>query len=242
MNTISSTARRARCDRWLPLISTAFLCLAVLATGCGNSDRPKSVKTFALAISVSTGERPVAGTSIFVRGHERGVSGTDGKVRLIIGGREGEQLDLDIRCPQGFELVGSYSTLLEHPWSLSGDPIDSSPEDMIPIDVVCSPIHRYGVLVVHAHGRSGVPVVVDGVAQSVTNQDGVAHIHLERAANTRIGVVLDTSSMSDLRPQNPSRAYVMGLEDSIFVFEQTFQQPIRLPRRAPRRRRSASSR
>ncbi|MEM6962816.1 MAG: hypothetical protein AAF550_13905, partial [Myxococcota bacterium] len=178
MNTIPLTARRARCDRRLPLILTAFLCLAVLTTGCGNSDRPKSVKTFALAISVSTGsmstgERPVAGTSIFVRGHERGVSGTDGKVRLIIGGREGEQLDLDIRCPQGFELVGRYSTLLEHPWSLSGDPIDSSPEDMIPIDVVCSPVQRYGVLVVHAHGRSGVPVVVDGVAQSVTNQDGV---------------------------------------------------------------------
>ena len=90
---------------------------------------------------------------------------------------------------------------------------------------------------VHADGRAGLPVLVDGEVVGRTNARGVAHLALHRPSNTTFRVALDTSSRPRLRPRNPEVPFAVGDADDIFVFDQSFEQ-LRVRKRRRHRKRA----
>jgi hypothetical protein len=194
-----------------------------------RQDQP--IASYELVVRVSGDPRqPLSGAAVSFRGTEVGKTGNDGTVLLSIEGTEGETLNLDVGCPNGFRSPTKPVQILLRRLA---DP-SQRPE----YSVACPPTMRTVVVAVRAEGGPSLPVMYLGQEIARTDASGAAHAVVKVAPEEAIELVLGTQEPGHerLRPQNPSTKFLVKNQDDLFAFDVRFT--VEPPPAAPRVRRS----
>lgn len=167
----------------------------------------------------------LAGARILYNNQERGRTGSDGKLRLALTGREGETTGLRVQCPDTYRSPeGALSVALR---TLVSDTVPR-------YHVMCPPQLRSLVVAVRTQRGSGLPVTYRGRELARTDQNGAAHVLLQAPAKEHVTLVLDTSADKQLRPKNPELSVEMPFDDKLVVFDQSFTRDAPSAKRAAR--------
>jgi hypothetical protein len=215
---------RDRASTW-----TSVLGSVAIAALSGCDSRASQVPyEFILRVESDPGH-PLAGAIVQREGTRVGVSGSDGSVRLSVGGIEGETVGVDVRCPEGFRSPTSALRVVLRRVSESA----RLPE----YSASCPPMERSIVIAVRADNAQNLPVLYLGQEVARLDASGAAHVALTVPTETQLTLTLGTDEpgADQLRPQNPSGNFVVHAQDDVLVFDQRFKgaEPVRpSPRRA----------
>ncbi len=201
------------------------------------SSPPPEAPPFTVELRASSAEgKPLAGVAFSIGTKSAGTTGEDGRVVRQVVGQEGSSLRVSATCPPEYEPAGQLPPLrLTRTRS-----IDAHKAQTLPVEVRCQRRVSDIVVVVKAERGGRLPVLVDGKQVTTTNDDGIAHVLLERTrSDKKLEVGLDTSGRGALKPVSPTRTYELAGRDSLVLFEQAFTlKPAPVARAAapPRRR------
>lgn len=193
--------------------------LALASVACATKKLPPEPYRVELRASTSDGA-PLPGVEISINGKGAGTTGADGRLLRDVTGAEGTLLRVAAKCPPDSEPQSELPALrLARTKSLG-----ASKSQPLTAEVRCSPTHRDVVVVVKADRGARLPVLIDGKPVATTDDDGVAHVMLRRAAGEqKVEVSLNTASQAGLKPVSPSRTYDLAGRDAVVVlFEQSF--------------------
>jgi hypothetical protein len=179
-------------------------------------DDPKQVP-FEVQIRVTSdpgralpGAQVVAGTKVV------GTTDADGSARVRFGGKEGDQVDLTVKCPADYESPSSpLSVSLRRLAAGSRPPL---------FEARCPPTLRTVVVGVRSDNGVNLPVMVLGRTVARTDASGAAIFTLRVKPSEQVGVSLSTSEKGSeqLRPQNPTLTFVAKDKDDFIVLDQNF--------------------
>lgn len=181
---------------------------------------------------------PVSGIHIALGQAELGLTGASGELRTQIRASHGQKYPVRARCPKEYEPAQVPADLVfRETREIAGQPSSVS------VRILCSRSLRVAALLVHATGVEGLPISIDGVVEGHTGLGGFEHLRIDAAPGTKVDVALDTSSMPELRPSNPSRILSIGATDSLLIFDQEFHKdkPVRKRRRRAKKRPEAQA-
>lgn len=195
--------------------SATVLCVLALlpALGCDLQGGRARAYPFTVRISGDPG-RPVPGAVLTFKGTKVATSDAAGISRVSARGQEGETLDFDVVCPEGYRAP-------TRPLSLRLTRLrDDSP---VPeYQLICAPALREVVVAVRAENGADLPVKYLGREVARTDAAGAAHFMLRVEPGAQLEVALDTHEKRWLRPQDPVAHFLTRSEDDLFVFEQPF--------------------
>ncbi len=198
---------RRAVNRTCPLI---FLGLALGASACG---RQTQVKSYDLAVRVEAdpGE-PLPGAKLLHSGKELGRTNEDGRVVIRASGNEGERLELELACPEGYRAPAA-------PLSVTLRRSAERPEYF----AACPPLSRKLVIAARLEHGAGLPLRYLGREVARSDASGVAHLVIEAESDKTIELTVDTSEQPLLRPKSPTARFRMPSRDDVVVLEQSFQ-------------------
>lgn len=157
---------------------------------------------------------PVPGALVLRGDKQIATTGPDGRAMISVRGKEGDVAEVTIRCPDH----------LQQPPGRTGIKLARlSDQRAAEYDVACPPMTRRVVVAIRAENGPFLPVVYLNRAVARTDASGAAHFALDVAPDSSFEVRLDTSQAEKLKPQNPTRPFVVGRHDDILVFEQKFE-------------------
>ncbi|HMR76204.1 MAG TPA: hypothetical protein PKD61_13855 [Polyangiaceae bacterium] len=189
----------------------------VFCVGCGLLEPPPT-PSFESRIKVfGDPDQPLKDAKIMYKKKEVGVTDADGLVNLRLKGSEGQVINLNVQCPDGF-------TSPSEPVSVALRRIaDKSVKPMFRVD--CPPSRRNIVVAVRADNGPNLPVKYLGREIARTDESGAAHVYLSVAPNQQIQMQLatDGDDAKDLRPQSPVLAFEVKSRDEVFVIDQKFK-------------------
>jgi hypothetical protein len=194
--------------------------LGVLAVaGCTGKSGPEP---FTISIKVESDPgRPIAGASVSRDTRLLGTTGPDGRATLRLPGVEGEITDVVVVCPEGFlspaKPVNLRLTRFQERTKI--------PE----YGVQCPPAMRRVVVAVRAENGPHLPVLYLDKTVTRTDASGAASFALEVPPGSQFTVALSTAERKDIRPANPSKLFVVGAHDDVFLFDQKFDIDRRRP-------------
>lgn len=194
--------------------------LCALSFGCGAppADRARVEVPVVFVAERDPGE-PLAGVRVHVSGEERGVTGPDGSLRVVLEDVEGARLAVAAECPSGHRAAEvADEIVLRAVESLAGE----APRLHFPIH--CAPTERRVALLVRAGGEADLPVRVGGREVARTDAAGAAQVVLAMAPGSAFRVTLGTESDTRLRPVDPVRAFSVSDRDEIVVLDQRFER------------------
>ena len=196
----------------------------LLCCACA-SQTPSQLRQFPLEIHVESDPGvALADARILYDNQERGRTGSDGKLRMQLSGREGETTGLRVICPNEYRSP-------EGPVSVALRTLVST--DALPrYHVMCPPQLRSLVVAVRTQRASSLPVTYRGREIARTDASGAAHVLLKAPPKEQVTLVLDTSGDGQLRPKNPELNLEMPLEDKVVVFDQSFARDAPAVKRA----------
>jgi hypothetical protein len=192
--------------------------LVALATllGCGRmSLDPPPPPPFKVAFAVEGDPgQPLALATVSRNDKTVATTGPDGRAELTLNGADGETVDASITCPAGH-------TSPSHPISVR---LARTGDGKAPVfKVACPPTQRHVVVAVKAENGPNLPVLYLGKAITRTDASGAAHFAVEAPPGGQLQVTLDTADAKRLSPASPSKPFIVGTSDEIFVFEQKFE-------------------
>lgn len=153
-----------------------------------------------------------------------GVTDQSGGARLRLLGKEGDRVEVGARCPESHSAPAPQQIVLR-------SYVDhKAPE----LEIRCTPRRRSLAVVVTAKNGPELPIVHRGQQLAKTDAQGVAHFVLEGAPADAFEIALDTTSRSDLRPQNPFKRFVIEGRDGAALFDPELTVVKPPQRRAPR--------
>jgi hypothetical protein len=191
----------------------AFLIASTL--GLVSCQQPPPPAPFQIFVRVDSDPgRPVEGASITHANKVIGTTNAEGRAMLTFPGAEGEIADVLVMCPEGFQ---SPTKALSLRLTRLADKT-KVPE----YSVACPPTMRRVVVAVRADNGPNLPVVYLNRAVGRTDGSGAAHFALEVAPGSQFQVQLDTGDRKDLKPQKPTKAFVVNQQDDILLFDQKF--------------------
>ena len=188
---------------------------SVVALALGACDPPPAPK-FEIAVTVSSDPgRPMANAVITGASKELGKTGPDGKVVLSLAAREGDSLDLIVTCPAGFQSPPKAISVVFRKL-----PDGQRPE----YPAVCPPTERAAVISVHVdvvdpkdqNFIANLPVNYIGKTYTRTDAGGAGHFVVPISPDEQLTVVLDTSSVPELVPKNPTATLSARNQDDIY--------------------------
>jgi hypothetical protein len=195
----------------LPLVVAALA-----ASGCNKLSEPLPPTTFTLGVHVESDPGvPVTGASVVRGAKQVAATGPDGRARFDVLGADGDVVEAQIACPEGFS---SPSKALSFRLARLAEP-----KRVVEIDVRCPPTERRVVVAVKAENGAYLPVKYLDKVVARTDASGAAHFALVAPPGAQFQVVLDTSERKDLKPETPSRPFTVGRHDEIFLFDQRFE-------------------
>jgi hypothetical protein len=200
-----------------PRAAALTLGLAALA-GCGTSQPPPRYRVTFEVVSDLT---PLAEVQLAVRG--RPVASTDaaGLAHFEMPGRDGLIVPVTVTCPAGTR--GPENAVDVTLRTVQG--LDrAAAESGIVQRINCPPEDRTVAVVVRTDGRVGLPIVWQGREISRTDQGGVAHMTFRMRPNSQLQLAMLTDSAPTLRPQNPTRQFVVPDSDTVVTFDQEFHE------------------
>jgi hypothetical protein len=200
-------------------LSQALLSLTIL--GCSYFDEAAgqngNTSLRALVSAADQSGRPVGGATVFEGKRQLGVTNSAGVLELSISGQPGSTHSLDVKCPGGF----------------------ASPERGLEIKVAqlasssptprfvtrCTALVHHVVLGIRTENGPNLPVLYLGKELTRTDTTGVAHLSLTLPPGETASVVLDTSSVPGLTPENPALVFKASDTDELLLLEQRFIAP-----------------
>lgn len=212
-------------DRLRRLLVVVAAC-AVLV-GCGEGTPEPTVVP--LLVTVRTDGLALPGAIVRVGSDPRGTTREDGIVRTSASGLAGTAVLVTVDCPDGHHVERPVVPFVLGP-----------PREQLPaarrIDVECARDSAQAVVIVRAAGRAQEPVSIDGRAVAQLDAEGLAHVLVAMAPETRFQV-----SVGDSTIDSAQRAtFTMGVHEDYFFFEAPARAAVHTPRnvrRGPRPRR-----
>ncbi|HEX4473538.1 MAG TPA: hypothetical protein VH142_00600 [Polyangiaceae bacterium] len=187
--------------------------LAAFASACGA---PR-VHSYAVALQARADDvAPLGGVRVLVEGKAIGVTDADGRLATEISGTEGQNVALDVACPEGFRDPPRDVLKLTGFRSVGNEPA------RLVVSATCRPRRRHVAIVVDADGKASLPVLVDGVHRADTDEAGVSHLVVDGEPGSLLRVGLDTSTRPDLLPRNPVRQFQLGDRDQVVLVSEHF--------------------
>jgi hypothetical protein len=201
------------------LIVVSGLTLSALAC---NEQAP--VKSYDLAVRVEADAgQPLAGAKLLHAGQTLGSTNEDGRVVIRATGNEGERVELEIACPEGFKSP-------EAPLAVTLRRGAERPEYF----AACPPLSRKLVVAARLEHGAGLPIRYLGREVARSDASGIAHLVLEAESDKAVELTVDTSEQPQLRPKSPTARFRVADRDEIVVLEQAFQAPRKPAVRAQR--------
>jgi hypothetical protein len=196
-----------------PLIIFASA-LLLAAPACS---RQAPVKSYDLTVHVEADpNQPLAGVRLIHRGKDLGITAADGRVAVRATGNEGERIELEISCPEGYRSP-------EAPLSVTLRRAAERPEYF----AACPPLARKLVVAARLEHGVGLPIRYLGRELARSDASGVAHLVIEAESDQTVELTVDTSEQPQLRPKSPSARFRIGAGDEIVVLDQAFQSRLK---------------
>jgi len=199
-------------------LTMGMLAVALAATGCDRFEPPPPPPQNVVIRVNSDPGRPLKGAEVRFGGQKVGMTGADGSAEIKLAGRDGENFDVTVACPKGYESPKTPVKVTLHRLSDPG----KRPE----YAVQCPPRTRTVVVAVRTSGVEDIPVTLLGKEVARTDDSGAAHVVLTLEPGEQFDLMLDTSNekFDDLKPQNPVASFGIGQRDDIFTFDQKFER------------------
>lgn len=173
----------------------------------------------------------LSGVSVWVDNSFLG-SSRDGEIEgeIAVGSERVVRIRYD--CPEGHnDPVGDRK--------LKVRPFEEIAADARGLEVTlkCPPRDHIAAFVVRATNAPSLPVLVDGVEVTHTNQLGVAQFSRRGEPGTEYTIRLDTSADPRLLPQHPASVFTLEDQHEVFIIDQTFERARKPYRKPPRKSR-----
>lgn len=207
------------------------LLVVLVAAGCNNLQEPPP-PPFQVVVSVQADKDvPLPGAVIQRNNQEIGKTDGTGKAMVTFIGSEGDQLEVWVKCPEGFDSPLKPTTVSLR--RLSGDA-----KRLAEYPVTCPPSQRKVVVAIRADHGDNLPVKFLGRDIARTDAFGVATFMLEGKPGDKLDFVIDTSEKGNelLRPQSPTVSLVVDQKDNFYPMDQPFtKQSVTYVHAAPHR-------
>ena len=188
-----------------------------LVSACKQLEEPPP-PPFKVAVTVEADKDvPLPGVIIQRNNKEIGKTEGNGKATLTFRGEEGDQIDVWVKCPEGFDSPTKPTTIALR---RLGDP-----NKLAEYPVRCPPAERKVVVALRSDNGANLPVKYLGREIARTDASGAALFMLSGKPGDHMEFTLDTSEKSteNLRPQNPTVAVVVDNKDNYYPLDQPFQ-------------------
>jgi len=202
------------------LVIAAASGITALAVGCSKgNDKQTAHPPFLVDIEVTNGVQKAA-PDVELAAHGQKVATTDsaGRARLSVQGSEGDNVELTVKCPAGFQSPSAPLVVPLRRFSC---------ENCAPrFSAVCAPLVRTVVVGIRAENGANLPVIRFGKEIGRTDDAGAAHVILAVKAGEQVTLSLDTTSDAKLprrRPDNPTLTFVAKDADDFVTLEQRFE-------------------
>lgn len=219
----------------MKIISVILCATTVLAAGACEHEEDTTSQYHLSFVAVDARGSGLAGIPIHVGETDMGETDEDGILTADVEARNLDKFPLHAPCPEGFETKDKPREVV----FVDTRRLDGEHHGSISIRIVCIRKTQIAAVLIHADGREGLPVLVNGKPRGSTGPEGFAHIRYEGLPGTPFEVALDTSSRPDLLPPNPRMEMQLGSEDGLFLFEpELTERRIAGPNRRRHRRRT----
>ncbi len=206
-----------------------FVVLA-LAPACKQLEEPPP-PPFRVAVTVEADKGvPLPGVVIRRGDKEIGKTEPNGKATLTFRGEDGDQIDVWVKCPEGFESPLKPTTVALRRLS--------DPNKLAEYPVQCPPAERKVIVALRSDNGANLPVKFLGREIAHTDQSGAATFMLTGKPGDHMDFLLDTTEKGNenLRPQSPTVSVVVDNKDNYYALDQPFQiQKTRVVYQAPHR-------
>lgn len=196
----------------------ALAALAALAPACKQLEEPPP-PPFSVAITVEADQDVPIPRAVVQRNKEE-IGKTDEKGRAILTfrGEDGDQIDVWVKCPEGFDSPPKPVTVSLHRLS--------DPSKLAEYPVKCPPAEREVVVALLADNGPNLPVKYYNRDIARTDASGAATFMLKGKPGDHMEFTIDTSAKENdkLRPQNPSVGLVVDNKDAYYSLDQVFQK------------------
>jgi len=159
---------------------------------------------------------PVAGAEVIANGSTNVVGRSDaqGLVKVDVAGKEGDSVELEVRCPT--PLKSPEAKVLLRKLSIAGGNAEHA--------VKCEETRRSLVVVVRAENGPNLPILHLGKEIGRTDRSGAANIKIDADIRERVELTLSTQDpdLATVHPQNPAMAFEASAEDEVKEFAVTF--------------------
>jgi hypothetical protein len=183
-----------------------------VASAVTGEPTPSAIPLF-VKVESSPGN-PLANVAVVRDARVVGTTDERGRAALLLLGKEGDAVDLDVRCP------GRSAS----PKRLSLRLLRLSSEKVPEYHAECPPVlHHVEVRVVAPNGGV-LPVLYDRRPITTTDANGVATFAIEATPRSQFSVTIDTTMHPEIVPQNPTKVFVVNDQDDTFVWEHHFEK------------------
>lgn len=194
------------------------LAFMAAASACKQLEEPPP-PPFQVAVTVEADKGvPLPGAVVQRNAKEIGKTDGTGKAILTFRGEDGDQIDVYVKCPEGFDSPTKPTTVALHRIA------DSKRFAEYP--VLCPPAERKVVVALRAEGGPNLPVRYLGRDIARTDASGAATFLLNAKPNEHLEFQIDTTEKGNemLRPQNPALSLVVDNKDNYYALDQPFQK------------------
>jgi hypothetical protein len=202
------------------ILELARFLLLLALVGCSKVDvgldEPKQAP-FEVQISVTSDPgQPLPGALVMAGTKVVGRTDANGAAKVRFGGKEGDQVELSVKCPADYQSPSTPLTIsLRHLSAGSRPPQFESH---------CPPTVRTVVVGVRADNGPNLPVNYLGRTVARTDASGAALFSLRLKPGEQVLVTLSTTEKGaeQLRPESPTLTFLSKDADDFVVLEQIF--------------------
>ncbi|MGO8998638.1 MAG: hypothetical protein ACLQVI_35395 [Polyangiaceae bacterium] len=206
----------ARLTPLLALFATVSLaCLSCSKMDVGI-DEPKPVP-FEVQITVTSDPgQPLPGAFIMAGTKIVGKTDANGGAKVRFGGKEGDQVELSVKCPAEYQSPTTPLNIALRHLSAGSRP----PQ----FEAQCSPMLRTVVVGIRADNGANLPVNYLGRTVARTDASGAALFTLKVKPAEQVLVTLSTAEKGSelLRPESPTLTFLSKDKDDFVLLEQIF--------------------
>jgi hypothetical protein len=197
----------------LPLL---FASLAICVS-CKQLEEPPAPPFRVAVVVQSDKDVPLPGVIIRRGDKELGKTEPNGKATLMFRGEEGDQIDVWVKCPEGFDSPTKPTTVALRRLA--------DPNKLAEYPVMCPPAERKVIVAVRTDNAPSLAVKYLGREIARTDASGAATFMLNGKPGDHMEFTLDTSEKANenLRPQSPAMSLVVDNKDNYYQLDQPFQ-------------------
>jgi len=193
-----------------------FASLAICAS-CKQLEEPPPPPFRVAVVVQSDKDVPLPGVVIRRGDKELGKTEPSGKAILTFRGEEGDQIDVWVKCPEGFESPAKPTTVALRRLT--------DPNKLAEYPVMCPPAERKVIVAVRTDNGPNLPIKYLGREWTRTDASGAATFMLAGKPGDHLEFTIDTTEKANenLRPQSPTVSLVVDNKDNYYQLDQPFQ-------------------